>query len=90
MQWWLAHSNWLEVQNLSAEGGTEGRLRGRVVSGSFEDVGAREHGRLTAVRLVGPVLTVVLLIAGPAHGDAAAAGAGEEVDRALEFPLVWK
>lgn len=40
--------------------------------------------------LVGSVLTVVLLVAGPAHGDAATAGAGEEVNRALQFPLVWK
>lgn len=53
-------------------------------------MGTQRRSRLTAVRLVRSVLTVVLLIAGPAHGDAAAAGAGEEVDRALEFPLVWK
>lgn len=51
-------------------------------------MGTQRRSRLTAVRLVRSVLTVVLLIAGPAHGDAAAAGAGEEVDRALEFPLV--
>lgn len=50
----------------------------------------RRRSRLTAVSLVGSVLTVVLLIAGPAHGDAATAGAGEEVHWALQFPLVWK
>ena len=43
---------------------------------------------LTAVGLIGAVLTVVLLIAGPAHGDAAAAGTGEEVVRTLLLLLL--
>ena len=40
------------------------------------------------MRLVGPVLTVVLFVTRPAHGDAAAAGAGKEVHRTLQLPLV--
>lgn len=35
--------------------------------------------QLTAVCLVISVLTVVLLVAGPAHGDTATAGTSEEV-----------
>lgn len=55
-----------------------------------QSVGTRRCSRLTTVSLVGSVLTVVLLIAGPAHGDAATAGASEEVYRALQLPLVLK
>lgn len=51
-------------------------------------VGRRRCSTLTTVSLVGSILTVVLLVAGPAHGDAAAAGAGEEVHRTLQLPLV--
>lgn len=48
------------------------------------------RARLTAVGLIGSVLAVVLLIARPAHGDAAAAGAGKEVDWTFELSLVCK
>lgn len=44
--------------------------------------------RLTAVGLVGPILAVVLLVAGPAHGNAAAAWTGEEVGWTLLLLLV--
>lgn len=47
-------------------------------------------GRLTAVCLIGSVLTVVLLIARPAHRNAAATGAGEEVDGTFKLSLVCK
>lgn len=45
-------------------------------------------GRLTTVRLISSVLTVILLITSPAHGNAATTGASEEVDWAFKFPLI--
>jgi hypothetical protein len=39
--------------------------------------------KLVTVCFVGTVLAIVLLIARPAHRDAASAGAGKEVDRTL-------
>lgn len=40
----------------------------------------------TAVSFVSTVFTVVFLIAGPAHGDAATAGTGKERRRTLGSP----
>lgn len=45
-------------------------------------------GRPTTVRLISSVLTVILLITSPAHGNAATTGASEEVDWAFKFPLI--
>lgn len=45
--------------------------------------------RLTTVGLVSSVLTVVLLVTGPAHRDTATTGARKEVHRALQLLLVW-
>lgn len=44
---------------------------------------------LTAVRLILSILAVVLLVAGPRHGDAAPAGAGKVVGRAFGLPPPW-
>lgn len=44
--------------------------------------------QLTAMGLVCSVLTVILFVAGPAHGNAAATGTGEEVHGTLQLPLL--
>lgn len=44
---------------------------------------------LTAVGLVLAVLTVVLLVTRPAHGDAASAGAGKVIERASGALHTW-
>lgn len=44
---------------------------------------------LTAVGLVLPVFTVVLLVTGPAHGDAAPTGAGEVIQGASGALHTW-
>lgn len=101
MQRWLAHSNWVDVQNLSAKDAKENlfslfardRKSGfpcekrswKKTRGSFQE---QYCSRLTAVRLIGSVLTVVLFITRPAHWNTAATGAGEEVDRTFKFSLV--
>lgn len=46
--------------------------------------------RLTTVCLISSVLTVILLIAGPAHRYAATTRTGKEVDWAFKFPFIWK
>lgn len=46
--------------------------------------------RLTTVCLISSVLTVVLFITCPAHGDAATAGTSEEVDRTFESLFICK
>lgn len=56
----------------------------------FKNIRGRCGGRLTAVCLIGSVLTVVLLITRPAHWNAAATRAGEEVDGTFELSLVCK
>lgn len=43
---------------------------------------------LTAMGLVCSVFTVILFVTGPAHGNAAAAGTGEEVHRTSQLPLL--
>lgn len=67
------------------------REAGRKTEGAFKkNIRGRVGSRLTAVRLIGSVLTVVLLITRPAHRNTAAAGAGEEVDRTFQFSFVCK
>lgn len=44
--------------------------------------------RLTTVRLISSVLTVILLITGPAHRNAATAGASKEVHWTFKLSLI--
>ena len=44
--------------------------------------------RLTTVSFISSVLTVVLLIAGPAHGNAATTRTSKEVDRTFKLPFI--
>lgn len=46
--------------------------------------------RLTTVRLISSVLTVILLITGPAHRNAATTGASKEVDWTFKFSLICR
>lgn len=46
--------------------------------------------RLTTVSLISSVLTVVLLITGPAHGNASTTGTSKEVDWTFQLPLIYK
>lgn len=66
------------------------REAGRKPEGVVRNTRGRVPSRLTAVCLIGSVLTVVLLITRPAHWNTAATGTGEEVDRTFEFSLVCK
>lgn len=45
--------------------------------------------KFVTVCLISSVLTVVLLITGPAHRNAAPAGAGEEVYWTFKLPFIW-
>lgn len=90
MQRWFPHSNWVAEQNLS-----KGEVRTRKVQG--KDIETKQQSvvlysvyELTTMSLVRTVLTVVLLITGPAHRDATSAGAGEEGRWTLCFPAPWQ
>lgn len=84
--------SYLESLRLSASQvfHVKGEAGGKAEGVFKNDSGGRVRGRLTAVRLIGSVLTVVLLVTRPAHWNTAAAGAGEEVDRTFKFSLVCK
>lgn len=46
--------------------------------------------RLTTVRLISSILTVILLITGPAHRNAATTGASKEVHWTFKLSLICK
>lgn len=46
--------------------------------------------KLTTVCLISSILTVILLITGPAHRYAATTRASKEVDWAFKFPYICK
>lgn len=60
-----------------------------VVKDYSDQQSSKKPSELTTVCLVSTVLTVVLLVAGPAHRDTATTGARKEVHRALQLLLVW-
>lgn len=106
MQRWLVHSNWAAEQNSSGEKlrknktqliflgislkNKQKKSQGVCVAGPAGASLGVLAGRRTTVGLVCTVLTVILVVARPAHGNATAAGTSKEGCRTLCFAAPLK
>lgn len=91
MQRWFPHSNWLDVQNLSAKGEKSAlRMIRKTQRVLCLGIKMQLWEKLTTVCFICSILTVVLLITGPAHWNATAAGTSKEVHWTLQLFFICK